>query len=53
MLADPAIFVLDEATCSIDTETEQLIQSATLRLLKGRTSFLIAHRLSANTGRPT
>ena len=46
VLADPAIFVLDEATSSIDTQTEQLIQSATLRLLKGRTSFLIAHRLS-------
>ena len=46
VLADPAIFVLDEATSSIDTETEQLIQNATLRLLEGRTSFLIAHRLS-------
>ena len=46
VLADPAIFVLDEATSSIDTQTEQLIQNATLRLLKGRTSFLIAHRLS-------
>ena len=46
VLADPAIFVLDEATSSIDTHTEQLIQNATLRLLEGRTSFLIAHRLS-------
>ena len=46
ILADPAIFVLDEATSSIDTQTEQLIQNATLNLLKGRTSFLIAHRLS-------
>ena len=46
VLADPAIFVLDEATSSIDTKTEQLIQQATDRLLKGRTSFLIAHRLS-------
>lgn len=46
VLADPAIFVLDEATSSIDTQTEQLIQNATLNLLKGRTSFLIAHRLS-------
>ena len=44
--ADPTIFVLDEATSSIDTQTEQLIQNATLNLLKGRTSFLIAHRLS-------
>ena len=46
VLADPRIFVLDEATSSIDTETEQLIQQATARLLEGRTSFLIAHRLS-------
>ncbi len=46
VLADPRIFVLDEATSSIDTETEQLIQKATTQLLKGRTSFLIAHRLS-------
>ncbi len=46
VLADPAIFVLDEATSSIDTQTEQLIQNAISRLLKGRTSFLIAHRLS-------
>lgn len=46
VLADPRIFVLDEATSSIDTQTEQLIQKATEKLLKGRTSFLIAHRLS-------
>ena len=46
VLAAPQIFVLDEATSSIDTQTEQLIQQATARLLKGRTSFLIAHRLS-------
>ena len=46
VLADPRIFVLDEATSSIDTETEQLIQNATAQLLKGLTSFLIAHRLS-------
>lgn len=46
VLADPRIFVLDEATSSIDTLTEQLIQSAISHLLKGRTSFLIAHRLS-------
>lgn len=46
ILADPAIFVLDEATSSIDTATEQLIQQATQSLLKGHTSFVIAHRLS-------
>ncbi len=46
ILADPAIFVLDEATSSIDTQTEQLIQQATARLLRGHTSFIIAHRLS-------
>ena len=46
ILADPAIFVLDEATSSIDTETEQLIQAAADKLLRGRTSFIIAHRLS-------
>ena len=46
MLADPRIFVLDEATSSIDTQTEQLIQQAIDHLLRDRTSFLIAHRLS-------
>lgn len=46
VLANPRIFVLDEATSSIDTQTEQLIQAAIAKLLKGRTSFLIAHRLS-------
>ena len=46
VLADPRIFVLDEATSSIDTQTEQLIQDAIDHLLKDRTSFLIAHRLS-------
>ena len=46
VLSDPRIFVLDEATSSIDTRTEQLIQNATEKLLQGRTSFLIAHRLS-------
>lgn len=43
---DPAILILDEATASIDTETEQLIQDALPRLLKGRTSLVVAHRLS-------
>src|SRR5699024_4716170 len=46
MLADPRIFVLDEATSSIDTETEQLIQQAITHVLRGRTSFIVAHRLS-------
>ncbi len=46
VLADPRIFVLDEATSSIDTKTEKLIQDAIAHLLKDRTSFLIAHRLS-------
>lgn len=46
ILAEPAIFVLDEATASIDTWTEQLIQKATGELLAGHTSFMIAHRLS-------
>lgn len=46
VLADPRIFVLDEATSSIDTQTEQRIQDAISHLLENRTSFLIAHRLS-------
>ncbi len=46
ILADPRILVLDEATSSVDTETEQLIQNAINKLLKGRTSFIVAHRLS-------
>jgi len=46
VLANPPIFVLDEATSSIDTETEQLIQNAISHMLEGRTSFIIAHRLS-------
>lgn len=46
IIADPRIFVLDEATSSIDTQTEQLIQNAINNILKGRTSFIIAHRLS-------
>ncbi len=46
VLAQPAIFVLDEATSSIDTETEQIIQHAIETLLVDRTSFVIAHRLS-------
>ena len=46
VLADPRILILDEATSSVDTRTEQLIQQAMDRLMQGRTSFVIAHRLS-------
>jgi len=46
ILKDPAIFVLDEATSSLDSESESLIQQALERLIKGRTTFIIAHRLS-------
>jgi len=46
VLANPKILILDEATSSIDTRTEQQIQSAMDNLMKGRTSFIIAHRLS-------
>ncbi len=46
ILADPALFILDEATSSIDTLTEELVQNAVEKLMEGRTSFIIAHRLS-------
>jgi ATP-binding cassette subfamily B protein len=45
-LADPRIFLLDEATSSVDTETELLIQRSLEKLLAGRTTFIVAHRLS-------
>jgi ATP-binding cassette, subfamily B, multidrug efflux pump len=46
LLANPRILILDEATSSVDTRTERLIQQGLERLLAGRTSFVIAHRLS-------
>ena len=46
LLADPQILILDEATSSVDTQTERVIQAALARLLTGRTAFVIAHRLS-------
>ncbi len=46
VLADPALLILDEATASIDTETEQLVQEAINTVLKGRTGIIVAHRLS-------
>jgi ATP-binding cassette, subfamily B, multidrug efflux pump len=49
VLIDPRILILDEATSSIDTRTEALVQKAIARLLQNRTSFVIAHRLSTVT----
>jgi ABC-type multidrug transport system fused ATPase/permease subunit len=46
LLTDPRLLILDDATASVDTETEALIQKALARLMQGRTSFVIAHRLS-------
>ncbi len=46
VLADPRLFILDEATSNLDSESERLIQQSLARILKGRTSFVIAHRLS-------
>jgi ATP-binding cassette subfamily B protein len=50
VLAEPRILILDEATANVDTRTEVVIQRALKRLLKGRTSFVIAHRLSTVRG---
>jgi ATP-binding cassette subfamily B protein len=50
VLVNPRIFILDEATSSVDTEMETLLQQAISRLLEGRTSFVIAHRLSTIRG---
>jgi ATP-binding cassette subfamily B protein len=46
VLADPRIFILDEATSNLDTESERLIQQSLRTLMRGRTTFVIAHRLS-------
>ena len=50
LLRNPPILLLDEATASVDTETERLIQQALERLMEDRTSFVIAHRLSTVRG---
>ena len=46
ILKDPAILILDEATSALDTESEKIVQDALDKLMVGRTSFVIAHRLS-------
>ena len=46
LLMDPRILILDDSTSSVDTQTEHLIQKALWRLMEGRTTFIIAHRLS-------
>ncbi|HPJ21962.1 MAG TPA: ATP-binding cassette domain-containing protein, partial [Clostridia bacterium] len=46
IIADPSVFILDEATSSVDTQTERIIQQAISTVISGRTSFVIAHRLS-------
>ena len=52
LYVDPSILVLDEATSNIDTETERLIQDAISQLVKGRTSLIVAHRLSTVQSAP-
>ena len=49
LIADPKILLLDEATSAIDTRTEELVQAGMALLMKGRTSFVVAHRLSTIT----
>ncbi|MBQ7645617.1 MAG: ATP-binding cassette domain-containing protein, partial [Spirochaetales bacterium] len=49
LIADPKILLLDEATSAIDTRTEELVQAGMMILMKGRTSFVVAHRLSTIT----
>jgi ATP-binding cassette subfamily B protein len=53
LIRNPRVLILDEATSALDTETEALIQQALERLMKGRTTFVVAHRLSTirNAGR--
>lgn len=46
LIANPRILILDEATASVDTQTEVIVQAALQRLLRGRTAFVIAHRLA-------
>ena len=46
MLRNPRVLILDEATASLDTESEQMVQLALANLMKGRTTFVVAHRLS-------
>ena len=50
LLSDPRILILDEATSSIDTNTELLVQEGIKQLLKNRTSFIVAHRISTIKG---